>query len=173
MVKLANWTARRHNSYKQLMARVHKFIVAIAIAEKEEREKAAKIEKTTLGYDPSKAIKSNGTIRKEDSPTIRFANLQLPPPVKGKHKFKHCQCMYEQAHSLLATRRWAFAHPESDAGGITWTELFILFDTAGGRTTKGQHERSTEAAVRARKKERQDEGGQHQGRGGDREGHLG
>ena len=84
-MKLANWTARRHNSYKQLMARIHRFIVAITIAEKEEREKAAKIEKATLGYDPSKAIKSNGTIRKEDSSTIRYDKLQLPPPVKGKH----------------------------------------------------------------------------------------
>ena len=77
------------------MARIHKFIAAIAIAEKEERESAAKIEKAVLGYDTNKAIKSNGTIRKEDPTTVMYERLQLPPPVKGKHKFKHCHCMYE------------------------------------------------------------------------------
>ena len=35
---------------------------------------------------------------------------------------------------------------------MTWIELFILFDTAGGRTTKGQHEKSPEAAERARRR---------------------
>ena len=104
LVKLANWAARRHASYKKLMAKFHKFIVAIAIAEKEERENAAKIEKAVLGYDPNKSIKSNGAIRKEDPSTVQYAKLQLPPPVKGKRKFKHCQCMYEQVHNFLANR---------------------------------------------------------------------
>ena len=152
LVKLANWAARRHASYRQLMARIHKFIVAIATAEKEEREKTAKIEKPVLGYDPSKSIKSSGAIRKEDPSTVQHAKLQAPPPVKGKHKFRHCQCMYEQVHGFLGNRRWAHAHPESDAGGITCAELFILFDTTGERTTKGQHETSPVAIERAKKR---------------------
>ena len=60
--------------------------------------------------------------------------------------------MYEQVHSFLSAREWAYAHPESEAGGITWLEAFILFDTAGGRTAKGQHVKSPEAAERARKR---------------------
>ena len=79
LVKLASWAARRHASYRQLMARIHKFIVALATAEKEERENAAKIEKAVLGYDPSKSIKSNGTIRKEDPVTVQYAKLQILP----------------------------------------------------------------------------------------------
>ena len=132
LVKLANWAARRHMGYKKFIAMIHNFIVAITVAEKEERENAAKVEKAVLGYDPQKMIKSNGTIRKEDPSSVQYAKLQLPPPVKGKRKFKHCQCMYEQVHNFLANRRWAYAHPESNAGGITWTEVFILFDTKRG-----------------------------------------
>ena len=37
LVKLANWAARRHATYKQFIARIHKFIVAITVAEKEEK----------------------------------------------------------------------------------------------------------------------------------------
>ena len=82
LVKLAKWAAGRHARYRHLMARIHKFIAAIAIAEQEERESAAKIEKAVLGYDPDKAIKSNGTIRKEDPTTTIYEKVKLPPPVK-------------------------------------------------------------------------------------------
>ena len=84
LVRLANWTTRRHDSYKKFMARIHKFIVAITSAEKEERENAAVIEKATLGYDPNKAIKSNGSIRKEDSTSIRVHQATTPTADKRK-----------------------------------------------------------------------------------------
>ena len=41
LVKLGNWTTRRHDKYKKFMGRIHKFIVAITNVEKEERENAA------------------------------------------------------------------------------------------------------------------------------------
>ena len=72
--------------------------------------------------------------------------------MKGKHKFKHCQSMYEQVHTFLGHRKWAYAHPHSEAGGITWAEMFILFDTKGGKTTAWQHEKSPAAMERARKR---------------------
>ena len=84
--------------------------------------------------------------------TTLYEKVKLPHPVKGKHKFTHCQGMYEQTHAFLAQREWAYAHPTSDAGGITWTELFILFDTAGGRTTAGQHQKNPAATERAKKR---------------------
>ena len=140
LVKLANWAASRHDKYKKFMARIHKLIVAIASVEKEERGIAARTEKAILGYDPAKVIKSSGAIRKEDPSMVQYVSLQLPPPVKGKRKFKHCQTMYEQIHAFLGHRRWAHAHPQSEAGGSTWAEIFILFDIKGGRTIAGQHE---------------------------------
>ena len=152
LVRLASWAVGRHAEYKRFIARIQKFIAAITIVEKEEREKTAKVEKAVLGYDPNKWIKSNGTIRKEDPTSVQYEKLPLPPPVRGKHKFKHCQCLYEQVHRFLADRRWAYAHPESTAGGITWTEVFILFDTRGGRTTEGQHVKSPAAMERAKKR---------------------
>jgi len=152
LVRLARWTTKRHANYKKFMGKIHNFIHKITVAEKEEREKEAVIQKATLGYDPSKAIKSRGTIRKENTTSIRYSSLQLPPPIRGKHRFRQCQCMYEQAHRFLAARKWAHAQPESEAGGITWLELFILFDTKGGRTASGQHQKSKEATERARRR---------------------
>ena len=117
------------------------------------------MKKAALGYDPNKCVKSNGTIRKEDPTLVLYEKLQPPPPVKGKHKFTHCQCLYEQVHKFLANRSWAHAHPESTAGGITWTEVFILFDTRGGRTTEGQHVKSPAAMERATKRRSKDKTG--------------
>ena len=162
LVRLARWTAKRHANYKKFMGKIHKFIHKITVAEKEEREKEAVIQKATLGYDPSKAIKSRGTIRKENTTSIRYSSLQLPPPIRGKHRFRQCQCMYEQAHRFLAARKWAHAQPESEAGGITWLELFILFDTKGGRTASGQHRKEQGGDREGKKEERKDKKRQHQ-----------
>ena len=57
--------------------------------------------------------------------------------------------MYEEIHSFIRQREWGHAHPEAEAGGITWAEMFIVFDTGGYRTDKGQHIRNPEAAKRA------------------------
>jgi hypothetical protein len=113
LVKLAKWAAERHASYKKLLARIHKFIAAMTVVEKEEREKAAKIDKMVKGYDQSKWIKSNGTIRHEDQANIKYDKLILPPPITGRHKFSQCQDLYEQIHTFIANRQWAHAHPES------------------------------------------------------------
>ena len=65
LVKLAKWTATKHRNYRAFLARIHKFIAGMTIIEKEAREKAAKVEKALIGYDPDKWIKSEGAIRKE------------------------------------------------------------------------------------------------------------
>ena len=103
-----------------------------------------------LGYDAEKWIKSNGKIRKEDQATITFHKLTMPPPVKGRHKFTHCQRLYEQVRNFLEERKWTPAHQESDAGGITWLEMFILFDKSGKRTEQGRHVKSEAAQKRAK-----------------------
>ena len=47
---------------------------------------------------------------------------------------------------------WAYAHPESEAAGITWAELFVLFDLHGNRTAEGQHIKNQAARRRARQR---------------------
>ncbi len=44
LVKLGKWLEARQKNYKQLMNRVHKMIVAVTIAEKEERKKIHSIQ---------------------------------------------------------------------------------------------------------------------------------
>ena len=36
-------------------------------------------------------------------------------------------------------REWAETDTEERIGGVTWLELFILFDTSGARTIEGRH----------------------------------
>ena len=46
-------------------------------------------------------------------------------------------------------REWTYAHPEGDASGMTWTEMFVLFDTAAYRSKEAQHVKHEEALRRA------------------------
>ena len=149
LVKLAKWKATKHSQYRTFLARMHKFIAGMTIIEKEAREKAAKVEKALIGYDPDKWIKSEGAIRKEDQAALKYEKLNRPPPVKGRHKYTHCQRLCEQIHEFLAERMWTLAHPEGTAGGMTWTEMFVLFDTAAYRSEEAQHVKNEEALKRA------------------------
>ena len=170
LVTLAKWLAERHKAYKQLIARLHKFIVGMTKAVKEERLKRSKVDQARLGYDPEKWIKANGIIRSEELEEGTYRELLMPPPVKGKHKYSFCQDQYEQVRHFLRSRRWAHAHLESTAGGVTWLELFTLFDLRGVRTIKGQHIKDTAATERARI--RKSKGRHVEAKGGRRKGNL-
>ena len=67
-----------------------------------------------------------------------FSRLDIPPPVQGVHKYKYCQRLYEEVHSFLQVREWAPANPEYNVAGLTWMELFVLFDKGGLRTKGGE-----------------------------------
>ena len=75
--------------------------------------------------------------------------LEMPPPIKGKHKYSHCQKLYEDVHRFMQHTEWAYAHPEGNASGMTWTEMFVLFDTATHRSQEAQHVKNEEALKRA------------------------
>ena len=119
------------------------------IAEKDERDKDKKIDKALLGYDPMKWVKSDAEIKNEDQSSLSFEKIEFPAPTRSKHRFHFCQRLYEEVHRFLNDRSWAHAHPESTAGGVAWAELFVLFDTAGHRTTAGQHDQYEDALRRA------------------------
>jgi len=125
-------------------------IAGVVKAEKEERKKDHDIQKTLLGYDPEKWVKADAEIRAEDLEDEDYQCISLVPPTKGKHRFAHCQVLYEEVHAFLAGRRWAPAQVDSDCGGITWVELFALFDMSGMRSEEGQHIKSPEMMQRAK-----------------------
>ena len=49
----------------------------------------------------------------------------------------------------MQQREWAYAHPEGNASGTTWAEIFVLFDTAAYRSKEAQHVKHKEALRRA------------------------
>ena len=80
---------------------------------------------------------------------VDYQKLEMPPHIRGEHKFSHSQKLYADIHNFMTQREWAYAHPEGNASGVTWIEMFALFDTAAYRTNGAQHIRNEEAHKRA------------------------
>lgn len=64
--------------------------------------------------------------------------------------------MYESIHNFMAKREWGEVEQELDIRGITWIELFVVFDTAEARTPGGKHVKDLD--IEARPKERSNGG---------------
>ena len=79
----------------------------------------------------------------------------------GHHKFSYCGPLYGDIHRFLATMEWRPIEHESNTSGVTWLELFILFDTTNARNEQGKHIKDRDAKKRAdaRTKKRRSEGG--------------
>jgi len=127
-------------------------IVAVAIAEKEERKRIHTIQNTILGYDVLKWVKADAIVRDENHLEADYREVEVMTPTKGNHRFAQCQKLYEDVHSFLKERKWAPAQTESEAGGTTWIELSIVFDIGGSRSQEGQHQKSRAATRRAEKR---------------------
>ena len=111
------------------MGRIQKVMAAVTIAEKEERSKDKKVQKALLGYDPEVWMETTCELRTEDETKTDYVTLEMPPPINGKHKYRFCQRLYLDIHAFLKHREWAAAKDESEVSGITWAELFALYDT--------------------------------------------
>ena len=149
-VVLGKWLEQRHKDYCEIMGRIQKVVAAVTIAEKEERSRGQQIQKALLGYDPEVWMETNCELRTEDETKTEYVTLEMPPPINGKHKYRFCQIMYFDIHAFMQNREWAAAKSESETSGITWAELFALYDTGGYRTANGgEHIKDQEAKKRA------------------------
>ena len=152
LVKLGVWLAKRHDRYASFMKRVHKMIATITIAEKQERAKDKEIQRMLIGYDPEKWLKTNAQLRDDEQNQQVFNKLDMPPAIRGKHIYSRCQNLYGDIHAFFSKREWAPVQQDNSTSGTTWTELFVLYDTAGGRTEEGEHVKDPAANVRADKR---------------------
>jgi len=151
LATLGKWVASRHDDYKKLLKRIHRMIAVVTIAEKSERGKAKAAKKTILGlgYDPEKWMDTCMKIRSGNQDNRTHLSLDLPPPIQGKHKHSSCQQMYLDVHAFLRKRKWAPTEAEEDGAGVTWAELFIMFDISGERSHLGEHVVDPKAKERA------------------------
>ena len=87
LVKLGKWVAERQELYSRFIARVHKMIVAVTKAEKEERKKERKkaktIDKQLLGYDPEKWVETDLSLDRSMQHRRNYTRLVIPPPLKA------------------------------------------------------------------------------------------
>ena len=105
-----------------------------------------------MGYDPEKWVETDLSLDRSMQHRRNYTRLVIPPPVKGVHKYKFCQKLYEEIHGFLHQREWAPVNPEDNVAGITWMELFVLFDISGLRTKQGEHVLDLEVRQRAGKR---------------------
>ena len=94
-------------------------IVGVTLAEKAERAKQQVILRARLGYDPEKWTKAKATIRDEEHLKLEYQRIETISPTKGKHRFSHCQTLYEEVHAFLKKRSWAPVSEDSEVSGIT------------------------------------------------------
>ena len=106
-------------------------ILGVALAEKTERAKQLTIFKATRGFDPEKWIKTRPKIRDEADIEPEYKSIDLVPHTKGKHRFMHCQAMYEHIHNFFQKRNWAPVSNDGEVSGITWIELFVFLISQG------------------------------------------
>ena len=98
-------------------------------------------QKIILGYDLEKWVSAEAKIRGEEHHELEYHDLATIQPTKGKHKFAHCQVLYEEVHPSLKKRKWAPIKTDIEVAGITWIELFALYDLTGNRSVNDQHQK--------------------------------
>lgn len=107
--------------------------------QKKKRAKDKQASKAVFGFDPYKWARTDVNIRSEDQEEVDYEILEMPPAIKGRRKHSYCQKLYKDIHKFMQHREWAYAHPEGSVSGMTWTEMFVLFDTAAYRAKEAQH----------------------------------
>ena len=93
------------NVYKQIVTRCQRMIVGVTQAEKMERGKGHIQQKAIRGNDPEKWVRTEAKIRDEEQYGLDYFDLKIISPTKGKHKFTHCQVLYEEVHALQQKKK--------------------------------------------------------------------
>ena len=78
-------------------------IIAVAIAEKEERLRRETLHSAITGYDLMKWTDADIQIRDKLRHLQQCNKINIPPPIKETHRFSHCQCTYTEIHQFLST----------------------------------------------------------------------
>ena len=94
-------------------------------------------------------MKTEGSIKAQQSFEGPSRPLQLQPPAKGNHRLAKVQIMYEDVSRFLSDQTWRTPKEETRASGTTWLELFILYDTMGYRRREGRTPKHAGSAVRS------------------------
>lgn len=149
VLEAINWLAERLEKYQKFMQRVHRVIMEVIKAEKEERVRRRAIHKTINVYDSQVEAKADGKIKGDEAFNTEEVKMVVAIPVGGPHQMAAHQVMYEEVSSFLATQKWRMPGEHVKAAGTTWLELSILFDIGGYRSDSGRMTKDPKAAKSA------------------------
>ena len=80
-------------------------IVGVTLAEKVERAKQQVIQRAIIGYDTEKWTKAKTTFRDEEHLKLKYQSIETITPTTEKHRFSHCQTLYQEAHAFLNKKK--------------------------------------------------------------------
>lgn len=89
------------------------------------------------------------TLPSNSEDRLATIKLQLTPPTRGMHRFKHQQRLYESALKFLCETEWKDVVEESERTGRTWIVLFAAFDIGRHRMRGAEFVPDVEGARRA------------------------
>ncbi len=78
--------------------------------------------------------------------------ITLSDPSGGNHRYSEQQILYQCLHEFLSLSTWKAVDNNASKGGMTWIELFILFDVGGWRDRAATFHSDTSSQHRASKR---------------------
>ena len=140
MVSLTNWYAARHADYTKLVGRVQLFIIGMVRAHRQADEARLK-ESNPFGgkvqrHMPTR-IRHGGDLRHRDEHMLNFRNCPT-----GTHKQQRRQQTMMEIRTFMQSL--AMKEPPKEVAGISWVQLFILYELRGGSIDKDEQQREDE-----------------------------
>ncbi len=87
----------------------------------------------------------------EEGAGTSIITILLTEPNGGVHKYSGQQVLYQCLHDFLGKSTWKMVASNTTEGGMTWLELFILFDTGGWRDKEAIFHLDAASKIRAEK----------------------
>ena len=146
---MTNLFAERQEAYRQLMSRIHKYIIAVRKAETKAWEDKSLQENPTIGNDKGRRSKKvlmveKLTYGKDEALDAGSSTDAISRPF-GINEVRREDCANEEilgqrseVRNFLLRMRWQAS--EEEEGGIAWLELHALFRVHGGRMGKEEQD---------------------------------
>jgi hypothetical protein len=149
-VDLAYWLEARHMAYVHMMLQIQKFIIALVIADKDERDRRSKEAnpfQRTYVVKLLMPVKLHYSI---ETGQRRFTIKELPT---SQHRFSEDPGALTDVHRFL---RMLLIRPTfAEEPGVTWLELLIAFEIHGCSIEPAVHKRPRQDMARPMRTTRQ------------------
>ena len=147
LVSLAAWCEKRHDAYCIFMAMVQKIIVTVMLEERKQRKEKREMHAMVTGIKGQPPVVASCRCnigQLEGGVEMDIAVIKPNQHCKDKH-----HAYMQTVAAFMKQFKWSKSQPE--VGGITWRELYILFDSAYPQCTRRDMEQESKEQEKANK----------------------